>query len=180
LERHGPQIRAMLERSYRNRLCGEVDLDDVMQVTYLEAFMHIADFVPAGPHAFGAWLGRIGENNLRDAIRKSDAASRPTAGSATTWEDSCQMLIEQLGTNGTPSRAAGTDEAKRLIEAALQRLPADYERVLRLCDLEGHSGPEAARQIGRSHGAVKMLLARARDRLAALLGSGSRFFSTGA
>ncbi len=181
LECNGAQVRSALERSYHSRLKGQVELDDVMQVTYLEAYLGIRDFVPAGPQAFRAWLRRIAENNLRDAIRKSDATQRRRAGDESPpWEESCRALVEQLAGSSTPSRVAGRDEAKRLLEAALRQLPADYERVLRLYDLEGHSGPEVARLIGRSHGAVKMLIARARERLRELLGSGSKFFSRSA
>jgi RNA polymerase sigma-70 factor (ECF subfamily) len=181
LEGSGAQVRSVLQRSYHGRLKGQVDLDDVMQVTYLEAYLCIRDFVPARPNAFRAWLGRIAENNLRDAIRKSDATQRRrSCGPSPLWEDSCRALVEQLAGTSTPSRVAAQDEAQRLLEAALRQLPTDYERVLRLYDLEGHSGPEVARLIGRSHGAVKMLVARARERLRELLGSGSKFFSHGA
>lgn len=178
LECNGAQVRSALQRSYHRRLKGQVELDDVMQVTYLEAYLCIRDFVPAGPKAFHAWLARIAENNLRDAIRKSDATQRRRAdGPPPPWEESCRALVEARAGSSTPSRVAAQDEAQRLLEAALRQLPADYERVLRLYDLEGHSGPEVARLIGRSHGAIKMLIARARERLRELLGSGSKFFS---
>jgi RNA polymerase sigma-70 factor (ECF subfamily) len=179
LEHHGAPVRAALERSYRGRLTGQVDLDDVMQVTYLEVFLRIRDFVPDHPTAFRAWLSRVAENNLRDAIRKSDAEERARPSAAPAWEESCRVLVEQIASTSTPSRIAGRDEARQLLETALRQLPGDYERVLRLYDLEGRSGPEVARLIGRSHGAVKMLVARARERLTELLGSGSKFFSQG-
>ena len=54
----------------------------------------------------------------------------------------------------------------------------DYEQALRLFELEGLSGEEVAERMGRSHGAVRMMLARARERLAEVLGSDSRFFSS--
>lgn len=177
LECNGAQVRSALQRSYHGRLKGQVELDDVMQVTYLEAYLCIRDFVPAGPKAFHAWLARIAENNLRDAIRKSDATQRRRADGPPPWEESCRALVEARAGSSTPSRVAAQDEAQHLLEAALRQLPADYERVLRLYDLEGHSGPEVARLIDRSHGAVKMLIARARERLRELLGSGSKFFS---
>ncbi len=181
LEYNGAQVRSVLDRSYHGRLKGEVDLDDVMQVTYLEAYLGIRGFVPTGPNGFRVWLGRIAENNLRDAIRKSDATERRSSSIASpSWEDSWRALAEPLVSTTTPSRVAAQDEVGRLLDAALRQLPADYERVLRLYDLEGHSGPEVARLIGRSHGAVKMLIARARERLAELLGSGSKFFSNSA
>ncbi|MEX2081190.1 MAG: sigma-70 family RNA polymerase sigma factor [Dehalococcoidia bacterium] len=178
LECNGAQVRSALHRSYHRRLSGQVDLDDVMQVTYLEAFLRVRDFVPAGPNSFRAWLGRIAENNLRDAIRKSDALDRHRShGALSPCDQSGPASFDPSTGSHTPSRVAGRDEAEGLLEAALRQLPEDYERVLRLYDLAGYSGPQVARQIGRSHGAVKMLVARARDRLSELLGSGSKYFS---
>lgn len=186
LERHGPIVRDALQRAYHRRLKGEVELDDIMQVTYLEAFLRIGAFISTGPASFGAWLRRIAENNLRDAIRKSDAADRRRSpggvgagGARAANPDSCRGLVELVAGGDSPIHLAGRCETERLLEAALRQLPADYERVLRLYDLEGHNGPEVARLMGRSHGAVKMLMARARDRLGEVLGSGSKFFSRG-
>jgi RNA polymerase sigma-70 factor (ECF subfamily) len=177
LERHGAIVRSGLQRSYQRRLKGEVDLDDVMQVTYLEAFLRIGAFTPGGPGAFSAWLRRIAENNLRDAIRKSDAWDRRRSPVAMANADSCRGLVELVAGGDSPIRTAGQSETERLLELALRQLPDDYQRVLRLYDLEGLTGPEVARRLDRSHGAVKMLVARARDRLGELLGSGSKFFS---
>src|SRR5690606_26729835 len=56
LERHGPIVRDALQRAYHRRLKGEVELDDIMQVTYLEAFLRIGAFISTGPASFGAWL----------------------------------------------------------------------------------------------------------------------------
>lgn len=63
------------------------------------------------------------------------------------------------------------------LERMLSRLPADYERVIRMYDLEGRGIEEVASELGRSSGAIYMLRARAHERLAGLLGSESRFFS---
>jgi len=179
LERYGPQVRGGLKISPKWQGC--VDADDVMQVTYLEAFLHVRDFRPGGPGSFPAWLRRIAENNLRDAIRALERDKRPSPQNRAQLppaEESYVALVEQVaGTSTTPSRVAAAGEVKELVEAALRQLPADYEKVLRLYELEGRSGPETAALMGRSHGAVKMLLARARDRLRELLGSGSKFFS---
>ena len=50
LESHGLSIRQELKIS--PKWLGVVDADDVMQVTYLEAFLRILDFQPTGPGAF--------------------------------------------------------------------------------------------------------------------------------
>ena len=44
-------------------------LRDVMQVTYLEAFLHIDQLTARDTSAFLAWLTRIAENAIRDAVR---------------------------------------------------------------------------------------------------------------
>ena len=177
LEVHGLEVRGALERSYRRRLSGEVDLDDVMQVTYLEAFLRIRGFVPAGPEAFRAWLKRIAENNIRDAIRKTNGVGHARGLGMPSPDGSLDRGgVDSVACTSSPSQTARNDDASRLLEDALQQLPDDYERVLRLYDLNGLSGPEVARVMGRSHGAVKMLVARARDRLGELLGSASKYF----
>jgi len=55
-------------------------------------------------------------------------------------------------------------------------LPPDYEKVVRLYDLQCKSAVEVAAELGRSEGAVYMLRARAHERLKQELGSSSQFF----
>ena len=56
-------------------------------------------------------------------------------------------------------------ERERLIQAALDALPADYRMAVVLRYFEGLSGTEMAEAIGRSVKAVERLLARARSAL---------------
>ncbi len=181
LEHHGPGVMSGL--SIASKWQSIVTPEDVMQVTYLEAFIRITDFVPCAPSAFRAWLDRIAENNLRDAIKELSRAKRPQPDNRITSPND-QSYVDLLqgiaGPGATPSGQVAVKEAISHVEAALATMPEDYERVLRLHELRGHSIRETADQIGRSEGAVKMLLARARDRLRESLGSASRFFSNGA
>lgn len=149
-----------------------VDAEDVFQVTCMEAFLRIRSFAPATPEAFAAWLRRVAMNNLRDAIKELERDKRPTPGRRITpsGDEPYDSIIASLAaTTTTPSRVCGRAEIRQSVESALRQLPPDYERVLRLYELEGLSGDEVAEFIGRSHGAVRMLLARARERLAELL-----------
>lgn len=175
----GPGIRRSLQIARKWQ--SVVDPDDVMQVTYMEVFMRITRFTAADLPAFTSWVRRIAENNLRDAVRELGRAKRPDparrVGAVT--EASYVALLDQLsGATATPSRVVAGAELTQAVEAALQTLPADYARVIRLADLEGRSGPETASAMSRSHGAVRMLLARAREHLRDALGPPSRFFST--
>ncbi|MFO0837815.1 MAG: sigma-70 family RNA polymerase sigma factor [Phycisphaerae bacterium] len=175
----GPQVRAGLRIDPRWQ--SVVDADDVMQVTYLEAFLQISRFQPDGLPAFTGWLRRIAENNLRDAARALERVKRPPADRRVNLpspDESMAGLIEQLGvTTTTPSRQFGVAEAARAIDSALESLPDDYSRVVRLYDLEGRPAEEVASELGRSTGAMHMLRARAHDRLRDLLGSETGFFS---
>jgi RNA polymerase sigma-70 factor (ECF subfamily) len=180
LETCGPPIAAGLSIAPKWR--SMVTPEDVMQVTYLEAFLRITDFVPSGPDSFRPWLARIAENNLRDAVRELGRDKRPPPDRRlTTPEDRSyvDLILLLSGGGATPSGAAATREAVGLVQAAVDRLPEDYRRVVRLYELQGLSIHDVAADMGRSEGAVKMLLARARDRLRESLGSSSRYFSAG-
>ena len=178
----GPNVRDRLKSKIGSQWRSALDEDDVMQVTYLEAFLLIDSFRSRGPGSFQAWLGQIAENNLRDALRGLQAAKRPNPKNRVQPRpgaaDSFVALVELLGTTeATPSRAAAAHEAVRYLETALGSLPPDYERVVRLYDLEGLAASEVGEQLGRSAGAIYMLRARAHERLRKSLGTQSRFFS---
>ena len=96
-------------------------------------------------------------------------------------DDSHLALYELLGaTSTTPSRQAARHEAKATLQAAIAELPPAYAQVVRLYDLDGRSGPEVAAAMRRSRGAIFMLRGRAHDRLREILGSPTKFLSSGA
>src|SRR5438128_763397 len=57
-------------------------------------------------------------------------------------------------------------DLQRVVDEELSRLPDHYRGVVVLCDLEGMTRKEAARQLGIPEGSVASRLARARARLA--------------
>jgi len=177
----GPQIDAGLDGRINASHRSTLDKADVLQVTYLEAFLRIRYFEPSGVGSFVRWLKRIAENNLLDAIRALDRDKRPPPEKQITSlqeGDSYVTLLGALtGTTGTPSRYASKEEAKAALEGALCKLPEDYAVVVRKLDLECRPVGEVAESLKRSKGAVHMLRARAYDRLRELLGSASQFFT---
>jgi RNA polymerase sigma factor (sigma-70 family) len=181
-ERFGPQVAAEIRSQIGRTWQAAIDADDVMQITYIEGFLQIGGLTARDPAAFLSWLRRIAQNNLRDAIKELERAKRPNPRKRLAdadGEGSFVALVEMLGVDSlTPSRAARTGEARRAVSAALEKLPPDYAAVVRLYDLEGREIADVARELRRSPGAVHMLRARAHDRLRALLGEASGFFST--
>ncbi len=184
LERVTPDLRARVESRIGKAYRGALDADDILQVTFVEAFMRIDTFENRGAEAFMGWLSRIAENNLRDAIRALDAAKRPSptkrVHAKRTNDESYATLVGVLGgTYSTPSRAAAMGEAHSAIDIAIAKLPPDYAQVIRDLDLAGKSVDEVASSMGRSKGAVHMLRARAHEALREQMGNASQFFSFG-
>jgi len=181
LKRYGPAVQKRLAGKIGRRWRSVMDADDVMQVTYLEAFLQIDQLVERNAASLTAWLTRAAENNLRDAIRGLQCQKRPQPERRVQpegGEDSYIALVEMLGgTTTTPSRHAARDEAASMLESAIRKLPADYREAVQLYDLEGRSAAEVAESMRRSVGAVHMLRARAHDRLREQLGSESKYFT---
>lgn len=180
LARHDRPLRERLGGKIGKPYRGAFDEDDVLQITYLEAFLRIGVFTPNGPGSFLAWLTRIAENNLRDAIRELQRHKRPPrlrAEAPAAEADSYDGLLASLSDSASSaSRVLSRQEIKDLVESAISRLPPDYQKVIQLHSLERRSAPEVGEAMGRSIGAVYMLSARAQQRLAELLGESTNFF----
>lgn len=184
LEQYGPQVSATIDQQIGQAWRAAIDVDDVMQVTYLEAFLQAQQMTAREPRSFIAWLRRIAENNLRDAIKELQRAKRPDPrrrvqpAASADLDNSYVALVELLGaTTTTPSRGAAGRETRQLLDLALAQLPPAYRTVIKLYDLEGRPIQEVADAVKRSPGAVHMLRARAHDRLRSLLGTSTNFFS---
>jgi RNA polymerase sigma-70 factor (ECF subfamily) len=179
LQQYGPQLRERFQHEIGTRWQSVLEIDDVLQVTFLEVFLRMDQFQDRGPGSFEAWLSRIARNNLLDAIRSlSQARQVPPERrvSCPTAEESSMQLLATLGlTTGTPSRHAVAQETHRQVQDAVAQLPRDYSQVLSLHDLQGISMPEVARVMQRTTGAVYMLRARALDFLRETLGRESEF-----
>jgi RNA polymerase sigma-70 factor (ECF subfamily) len=178
----GPRVEANLKigRSWQTM----IEPGDVMQITYLEAFLQISTFRPEQAGSFEAWLRRIAENNLRDAVRGLERQKQMPPSKRIEQRDSSDSFVglyEQIAaTTTTPSRLAARNDIQRLLQAAIDRLPPDYAATVRLYDLEGRSIAEVSAAMNRSTGAVHMLRARAHERLGELLGTASAWFGSSA
>lgn len=179
LTEFGPRLEASLQIGRRWRPL--IDVADVMQVTYLEAFIRITQFDPGGG-SFLRWLRTIAANNLRDAIRGLSGTHRPPQERRIAFNGDTDSVVELFdllnATTTTPSRVSGKNEIHALIRAAVERLPTDYRTVIRKYDLEGGSITEVAAALNRSRGAIHMLRARAHDQLRSMLGAETLFFET--
>src|SRR5690606_5702333 len=130
LEQVGPTVRRVIEPKIGRKHRSMLSCDDVMQVTYMECISRFRSFEGGGPRGFLAWLMRIAEHNLIDAVRGLEAAKRPNPSRRVghhDQEDSAIAMVEAIGvTVSTPSLAAARGEVVASIHEALGRLPESY------------------------------------------------------
>ena len=181
LQQAAPRLRNHLEPRLPRRHQAVISVEDILQVTFLEAHLDARHLKGDNADSFFGWLVRIANNNLLDAVRELEAKKRPNPANrieaAQSTRTAVDFIQELCGKDSTPSRQAARAEQVDVIGAALGQLPPDYEQVVRLYDLQCKPVAEVATMLGRTEGAVFMLRARAHERLKILLGSGSRFFS---
>jgi len=182
LKRHADELARGIKLD--QRWSAHFEVNDVLQVTFLEAFLRIRCFKPDGTGTFVGWLLTIARNNMRDLVRALNRAKRPPPDQrVVVWpaEDGYTTLLGQLsGPGASPSRMAAGAEIRARMDAAISRLPESYACVVRLYDLENLPIEQIAARLARSPNAVYMLRARAHDRLRELLGPESDFFTRSA
>jgi RNA polymerase sigma-70 factor (ECF subfamily) len=137
------------------RYLGSVTRDhDVAEDLTQDAFLRLTVEVGAGrvPDDIGAWLRRVAFNLAMSRGRRQSVADRHLAG------------LVQTTVASSPEAAAIHDEDAVAAVRALGMLPAIHRQAIVLASF-GVDGPEIARTIGRTQGATRTLLCRARARV---------------
>lgn len=177
LLRHDSELRRHIRTRIPVEFRALIDEQDVVQITYLEAYMGIGRFKSDAPNTFRSWLRRIADNNLIDAVRTLRASKNPPPSarltdSKTTDSNTGDLLVQFAASmSKSPSRMLSVKEAKEWVEKCMTELPPDYEAVLRLRIVERLDWRIVATIMNRSVAAVGMLAGRAHERLEELLGS---------
>ncbi len=181
LEQYGPRVRDVLSSRIPSRFRAVLSADDVMQETYVDAFLDIGRFEVRGPDSFVAWLTTLAERNLRDALRMLKARKRGGDRGRVELRTQSQSFVmpwDLLSASGvSPSGEAAGVEARGRLHEAVRQLPPRYRMVVELYDLEGRSIDEVAELLERSPGATYMVRARALRLLADIMGSPSLYMS---
>ena len=140
-----------------SHLAEPADIEDAAQETFLRALERIHTFDPDRP--FAPWLYQIARNvarNRRKWLRRRERESGPAT----------DVPAREPGPVGNVERA----EVRRLVRAAMERLPEQRRDAFRLFDVEGYSADEVAQLMGISAGTVRSHVHHARRQLRAELG----------
>jgi RNA polymerase sigma factor (sigma-70 family) len=142
--------RAVVWGVCRRILGNDPDAEDAFQATFLVLVRKAASLVPR--EILASWLYGVAH---RTALK-----ARATAARRKCRERPLAKVPEPAATE----RETGRDLAQ-LLDKELSRLPDKYRVVIILCDLEGRTRKEAARQIRCPEGTVAGRLARGRAML---------------
>ena len=164
LEQHAPAARRLLVGKIPRRWRSALSVDDVMQQTYIDAFVDIDRFVPHTNGSFAAWLASLAKCNLLDALKMLEADKRGNDFrriELRSPQDSFITLHELVRAPGTsPSGRVARDEACAVLKWALEQLTEVYRQVVRMYDLEGRSAEEVGRPLPWGDGEALVELTR--------------------
>lgn len=133
------------------------EAEDLVQETTLRALRGFDTFRADGP--MRAWLLAILRNLFINSYRSRSRAPRSVALDA--LENPDPLLPLQPG----PERLVFSRLESEAIQAAVAKLPGDYQNVLMLSDVAGLSYQEISDALGVPVGTVRSRLSRARNRI---------------
>ena len=164
--RYFDRVRAVVRLRMGPRLRAKMESSDVVQDAFVSSLRSLGDFSHRSEGAFFHWLCAIAQNRLRDhagffAAQKRDAAREQRLEVRGPSSESVFGPIAELAGDATPSAEAVRAEELARLEQAVDALPEAQREALLMVRYEGLSWEEAAEEMGRSTGAVRMLVARA-------------------
>jgi RNA polymerase sigma factor (sigma-70 family) len=145
VRRHGPMVLGVCRRVLRDLH----DADDAFQATFLVLVRRASAVLPR--ERVGPWLHGVA---YRTALKARGLAARRRGREAP---------LETV--NPEAPAVSEYSDLKQLLDRELTRLPDAYREPVILCDLQGRSRAEAARELGVPEGTVSSRLARGRHLL---------------
>ena len=146
-----------LYRVIRSYLKDADEIKDAMQNAYLKAFDKLSQF--RGDATFATWLIRIGINEA--LLRLNSVRKGKTVHLDATPAHLTQIPDKKMN----PERAFIQQEAKQLLERAIDELPEKYRVVYVLKEIEGMENAEVESTLGLTEANVKVRLHRAKKLL---------------
>lgn len=170
IQEHDQQAFASLMQRYRKPVYHMIlkmvrNIDDAEDLTieaFAKAFKNLHRFKK--DYTFSTWLFRIATNNSIDFIRKKklDTTSLDTSYTDDNGE-AVSMDVRDKGLN--PQEVAIKSQKVELIQMFVTKLPAKYQRLVRLRYFDELSYEEIAEELDAPLGTVKAQLHRARELL---------------
>ncbi len=169
-----PTLLAYIERRLGMALRRKIEPDDLIQDVNAEAIRSVAQIDLAQRDPFG-WLCQIAERRIVDAHRKFFGSQKRNASREMPLDAGANSegggLIDLLvASMTTASQAFSRDQRQIRLLAALEKIPEDQRTALRMRYLEGLPSKQIAEKLGKTDGAIRVMLTRSLARLQQELG----------
>ncbi len=158
MERYRKPVYHMILKMVRN----VDDAEDLTIEAFTKAFKNLYKFKK--DYTFSTWLFRIATNNSIDFIRKKKLDTM-SLDSSYQDESGANMTIDVKDKNLNPQEEAIKAQKIEYIQLFVTKLPAKYQRLVRLRYFNELSYEEIAKELEAPLGTVKAQLHRARELL---------------
>lgn len=147
------EVEARLRPFVARRVASPVDIDDVIQETFVRLYRGLATLEDG--ERFGPWVYRVAANAIADHQRAR--ARHPLA-------------PDHEGPDGNAVAGDETDESleadlAECVALFVARLPSPYREAITLTELEGLTQKDAAEMLGVSVSGMKSRVQRGRERI---------------
>lgn len=174
-ERDEAAIRAIIKRHNqrlfrvaRSVVRSDAEADDIVQEAYVRAFTHLDAF--RGDALLSTWLTRIALNEaLERKRRQRPMTSLDEVDPALARQEPSPAMYPVVQMPQNPETEASREEARLLIEGAIDQLGEPFRLVFVLRDVEGLSTEAVAETLRIPQATVKTRLHRARRMLREIL-----------
>lgn len=171
---HLPGLRGFVRMNLGRSLREKEQSGDVVQSICREVLQGLGGLRHPNDASFRSWLYVTAARKIQHRLehwrsQKREAAREQPLDAGATGASGSDLGPELLGCYRsfcTPSEDLASREEIERIEAAFDRLPEDHRRVIALVKVARLPHAEAARELGRSESATRMLLYRALAQLA--------------
>lgn len=173
LELYLPELRAFVRLRAGAVVRSRESNSDIVQSVCREVIQHADRFRFPSEPAFKQWLYTTA---LRKIVNRKDFylaqkrdAQRELRLSSGDGSNAEKRLFDCYRSFSSPSRNMMIKEEIERVERAFEELSEEHREVITLAHVVGLSRAEIAEQMGKSEGAVRVLLHRALARVSALL-----------
>ncbi|REK08467.1 MAG: RNA polymerase sigma factor [Planctomycetota bacterium] len=180
---HYETIETTVRARFTKELAAQLEVDDLIQEVLVDVHRGIGSYASREGSSFKAWLRRVAENRIIDTVRRYQRLKRSgRRRRVDVHRPSSEMLdsvLEWIFTDSDPpDRPARHEEARQAIQVCIAGLKPEQRDAVTAHYFEHLDTSEIAERLGRSSGAVRELLRRARENLKSLLGSASAWLSS--
>ncbi|MEI8135335.1 MAG: sigma-70 family RNA polymerase sigma factor [bacterium] len=167
VKRHKRGIERLIRPITRTATTDEIE--DLVQEAFTKAFLHLNSY--SEEYAFSTWLYRIATNHAIDHLRRKKLSmfsiSAPQGGGDRSDDESKDFEI--VDNSWVPEQLMLSDERSRIIEEAIEQLPENYKKIIKLRHNDDMEYDEIAKVLNLPMGTVKVHLHRARAALGKML-----------